>query len=126
MADDIPPKFYDALKKRIEGKVDNRDAYGKGCWEWTGCRYTDGRYGRIHLYICGDNMYVTAHRASYIAFHRKFDLEHDISHRCHEKLCVNPGHLSHEPRYINLRRDSCRKSKDKKCTGHGRYKHCIL
>jgi hypothetical protein len=102
------------------------NCYDKDCWKWKGGVTTDRNYGRVHLYISGDHMNVTAHRASYMAFNREIDLPNDISHRCHEKLCVNPMHLSHEPHSINKCRDVCRRSKEKKCTGHGKYKKCIL
>ena len=114
---------FDNLERRVKYFVSNMDAFGKGCWEWSGC--TNGRYGKVHLTIGGDSMWVSAHRASYMAFNKKIDLNHDISHLCHEKLCVNPAHLSHEPRHVNKRRNTCRRQ-GKPCTGHGTYKNCIL
>jgi hypothetical protein len=65
---DFPSTFYEDLKRRIISHVEDTDAYSKGCWKWKGYNYwtTDVRY---------DEMYVTAHRASYIAFDGKFDLQ---------------------------------------------------
>lgn len=122
-ASDIPSEFYDALRRRVESHV-KKGAFNKGCWQWTGCLVKPGGYGRVHLTVKGDEMGVTSHRASYIAFKRMFILPHDISHRCHEKLCVNPDHLSHEPHSINLRRRACKQQTQ--CRGHGQYKSCIF
>lgn len=68
---------------------------------------------------------VTAHRASYImAYHKRKDLSMEISHRCHQSLCVNPAHLSHETHEINVEREDCRRFK--KCTGHDGVDPCIF
>ena len=69
-------------------------------------------------------MFVNAHRASYIAFNEKFLLPLDISHCCHEKLCVNPEHVSHEEHEVNMDREDCKEFK--KCIGHGNYKPCVF
>ena len=36
LSDEIPPKFYERLRRRILIKVDDRFAYGMGCWMWRG------------------------------------------------------------------------------------------
>ena len=36
LSDEIPPKFYQRLRHRILSKVDDRFAYGMGCWMWHG------------------------------------------------------------------------------------------
>jgi hypothetical protein len=123
MGEDIPPQFYEKLRIRVLSKV-SKDRFGKGCWEWRGCMRKDGKYGRVSLNIRGDRMYVNAHRASYIAFTECFVLPNDISHCCHEKLCVNPDHLSHEEHCINRSRARCIEAGQ--CQGHGEHKPCIL
>lgn len=58
----IQPRFYIDLKQRIMSQVEDTNAYAKDCWKWKGCTTTDGRYGRVHLYISGESMHVTAHK----------------------------------------------------------------
>ena len=36
LSDEIPPKFYERLRRRILRKVGDRFAYGMGCWMWHG------------------------------------------------------------------------------------------
>lgn len=43
-------------------------------------------------------------------------VNHDMSHLCNNKLCVNPEHLVYEPRWVNNARKNC--VKEGKCTGH--------
>jgi hypothetical protein len=48
----------------------------------------------------------------------------DVSHLCHRKWCINPGHLSLEPRGINNQRRQC--YNERKCFKHGVYEDCIF
>ena len=36
LSDEIPPKFYERLRRRILSKVGDRFAYSMGCWMWHG------------------------------------------------------------------------------------------
>lgn len=51
---------------------------------------------------CKKTLY--SHRFSYMIFNRVFDLSKDIhvSHICHQRRCINPAHLSYEPRPTSL------------------------
>ena len=113
---EIPPKFYEDLRRRIQAKTPNKSAYGLGCWEWCGTKKRGSEYGVVHLTVGGDHLHVHAHRASYMAFNNKFILPYDISHCCHHGSCVNPNHLSHEPHDINMAREMCRNAES--CFGH--------
>lgn len=44
---------------------------------------------------------------------------HEMSHICHNKLCIKPAHFSYEPRAINKARDVCRSTNT--CTTHRSY-----
>ena len=114
--DDIPSVFYDRLQKRILKYVGDKNWHGMGCWQWIGRKKSGGSYGIVHLRVGGDRMCVHAHRASYIACHRKFILPGEISHCCHHGGCVNPQHLEHEKHDINMDREKCRRAR--KCGGH--------
>lgn len=121
--------FFEDLRSRIEKRVKKNEFVSQDCWEWLGFRrQPDGKYGRLTFTHRGVTLTVGAHRASYIAFKEEFDLPLDISHLCHMGLCVNPAHLSHEDRVVNMSRVECAKSGE--CDGHkfkGKvYKHCIV
>lgn len=60
-----------------------------GCWLWKGAKAAGG-YGQI--YWDGRNM--RAHRVIYSLFiEGELSPEYELHHRCHNRLCVNPGHL---------------------------------
>lgn len=76
-------------KQRFWDKVEKRP---DGCWQWTGSTIVSrrgGRYGRIrirrHCYL--------AHRVSWSISHGRIPDGLVADHRCHNPLCVNPGHL---------------------------------
>ena len=63
-----------------------------------------------------------------------FEKDFHVSHLCGRPMCINPCHLSHEPRAINYRRIKCHPSigKNRHCKGHvdeedgTKYPKCIL
>ena len=49
----------------------------------------------------------------------------DVSHLCHNTLCINAAHLSYEPHAVNMLRRSCLGAGT--CLGHGHgYPLCML
>ena len=48
---------------------------------------------------------------------------YEMSHICHNKLCIKPEHFSYEPRAINKARDVCHSSNI--CTSHRTYESGI-
>ena len=49
----------------------------------------------------------------------------EVSHLCHTRLCVNPDHLSLEPRCINQEREHCRNQGV--CAGqHDGHPDCLV
>ena len=53
---------------------------------------------------------------------------YEMSHLCHIKTCINPNHLSYEPKWMNSVRRNCAKTRN--CSGHRsaktEYKNCIF
>ena len=111
--------FFTTLQQRIEKHV-NKNAFESGqCWEWKGARKSpDGKYGRMKLTVDGARKSIGAHRAAYMAFYREtyLGMDKDVSHVCHQPLCVNPDHLSLEDRVINMERHTCKLQGS--CSGH--------
>lgn len=84
---------------RFWSKVDKTPT----CWNWTAGKYVDG-YG-----IFGFNGgVVRSHRFSFEIVNGKIPTNHEIHHKCKNKLCVNPEHLeaithkNHQRLYNNL------------------------
>lgn len=118
---------FKKLRDRVMRKMDNHSKMENCCfcWIWTGGMRTDGRYGQLKV----AGRVVNAHRASYMAFKEYIDLPLDISHICHNRLCVNPHHLSHEEHDVNIDREGCRAAG--RCTSHRSqqgtlYKPCVF
>lgn len=110
---------------------------GLDCVLWTGSTDRNG-YGRIKVtWLKPDGSTAsTTERAPRIAmmlkldFNSKFDFQQyaatlEVSHLCHQRLCVNPAHLSLEPRTINTERVHC--NLQGQCTQcHDGYPYCLF
>ena len=49
---------------------------------------------------------------------------HEVSHLCHDKKCVEVTHLEYEPKVVNVQRNSC--VTEGHCLGHGPHQNCLL
>ena len=73
-------------------------------------------------------------RSTYLAHRLMFQLisqinidtdpDHEVSHLCHNRLCLEVGHLSFEPSMVNASRKSCVDSGV--CAGHDNFANCVL
>jgi hypothetical protein len=52
------------------------------------------------------------------------DLVGEISHLCHNSLCVNPAHLCLEPHHVNQHRSTCVGRGH--CYSHPGFPDCLL
>jgi hypothetical protein len=71
---------------------------------------------------------VSCHRFAYMLHMQCFDLfsEMQVSHRCHNRWCINTDHLSYEPTSVNKDRHICRGIFPTRCKSHAPYKDCLL
>lgn len=70
-----------------------------GCWLWLGCIDRDG-YSK-----CRNS---TGHKKAYEAFVGAVPEGMEIDHKCNNRGCVNPAHLTCLPHLDNVRRISAR------------------
>ena len=101
----------------------------RGCHVWTGGAPNSSGYGRMFYTDDGKKKQVFVHRAQYVLNHYgTFDVVLppllQISHKCHNKLCINIKHLSLEEAAVNMQRNTCIQFRS--CTHHGQYGDCIL
>jgi hypothetical protein len=104
------------------------------CKLWTGAIKKCGptkqlKYGVVGCKINGKWVTVAAHRLSYsLQYGVHLDQlnreGYDISHLCHNSLCINPHHLSFEPHSVNNNRQRCKNKKE--CTFHENRPMCLL
>lgn len=115
-----------------------------GCRLWTGAKDRDG-YGRIKVtWLLPDGSTVSkTERAPRIVYmlklnvHTKCDFPTsadsadgltvplEVSHLCHQRLCVNADHLSLEPRSVNMGRMHCKGQRQcHQC--HEGYPRCLI
>ena len=121
--------FFESAKLKLTG---NSIAQGPmGCVIWQGGG--DGRYGEVKLLSPGNpprRIVYRVHRlAMMIKLHQITLTGGVVSHRCHNKYCVNVEHLNIEPQYINNQRECCRSNivnGRRKCRGHDTFPECIF
>ena len=120
-----------AEKIRSRGRRDS-----SGCLTWTGAKTRSHPraepYGVVYIRppFSTKRKKFRVHQMAYIAAHSQTnygmnDVSFDISHLCHNSLCVEVAHLSREPRSINNHRKIC-KEEGRCYGGHGDYPSCIL
>lgn len=102
--------FFDKLRGQIAKKsIDSHNVHG--CVLWTGA--INGHYGRKKVrypdgtvtleYVCRV-VYMCKHRVINIPAEDADGETLDVSHLCHNHLCVSPHHLVLEKHSINMDR----------------------
>jgi len=112
------------LKHRILSKT-TEDG---DCLQWGG-EISSWGYGVFRFTFAKKRYKVKVHRFLYFLSSFKssnFDPIMQVSHICHNKLCVNLSHLSLEDAGVNNQRKICFNSIPQGCIGHGNAKDCIF
>lgn len=117
----------DFEKYRLKIAENVQQAPNGECLLWTGgVKQRDTvAYGYINVKLHNKWRVLHAHRVALFCRDSIILESHvDVSHLCHNSLCVAPGHLSAEPHSINNNRQGC-KSKGQ-CGGHGPFPNCLI
>lgn len=86
----------------LDERVERYFERGDGCWEWTGARTAEGRYGAIR----GASGVLLAHRAVWGVLVGPIPSGAVIDHDCRNGLCVNPAHLRVTTQEVNVTHNS--------------------
>ena len=114
----------DKVLERLHAKTDPDPKGIHGCLLWTGAKWQGGQYGFTSnpFSLLNDSIprRIGVHYLSYIMTHKisypdgelpRIDGNSNtinISHLCHNLLCVNPDHLTLESQAINNERNMCK------------------
>ena len=121
--DEWQAKMKERLKPKIEGGTPHGDA--ERCILWLGG--TRAGYGWVKALLPnGTKKTMNAQRFIYMVWRASPDIPpyHDISHICHNKMCINLAHLTREPHHINMARKQCCGTGI--CFGHNEQPNCIF
>jgi len=122
----LHPQKLDRMMKKIASSASSKDPL-TGCKIWTG-KPTKNGYARTRTCDKEEKVPSTVfyvHRLVKKDSDRKTLLAgKDVSHLCHNRLCVNPKHLTVETRKQNNERKVCLKRGV--CRGHGSRSRCLI
>ena len=99
------------------------------CYLWTGSRkHQYHNYSTITGHLeSGKKGSISAHHVRYCVEHhiRLEDIHSiDVSHLCHNSLCVTAWHITFEPHNVNHNQIAC--VNRKKCSGHAPFPDCLI
>lgn len=121
-----PKLLTKAQHSRLTARLDRNHILQGHCHIWSKSVNSRG-YPMIKISVTGQGSHTyLAHRIIY-SLHHNTILRNKfihISHLCHNKLCINPDHLSLEPPSINMARNTCKI--EGSCLRHDIYPDCKL
>lgn len=123
----ISDKEGDKIKQRIEDKSYLNEE--TGCIEWlkskNSAHYPQMKLGKEFNDRFKEKPYNPAHLLYSMHYNIVLNVDkYQISHRCHNKNCLNKFHLSYEPGFVNNLRDKCRVLSV--CSTHGQWPVCLF
>ena len=107
--------FFEKISHQLRNNT-NFDSNAKRCDLWLGARTSDGLYGRKQVkFPSGNRVLMRVSRVVYMIKHKMMEIprvdQHnnilEVSHLCHQTLCVKPDHLVLESKALNNERKHC-------------------
>ncbi len=89
---------YDSLEQRL--LLNSAFNPYTECWLWLG-RCTQDGYPLINMRLNGKHTTLRAHRVAWCEL-GGHPIPDELDHLCHNRACINPGHLRDVPKLINL------------------------
>lgn len=123
--------FFTTLRQKIHVKT-QYNANNRQCSIWTGAKTSDGRYGRLVVTFPDHSrkdmrvtrlLYMMKHETLQIPTHDIENRRLEMSHLCHESLCINTDHLILESHTINMEREHCA---NQGFCAKSHHPHCIF
>lgn len=109
--------FWEKNKKSLEKRSKSPVEHQNWCIEWTGSVDKQGYGVKWVKWPGGESMRVGTHRLAWMVAHRipKWDVPQvaangermEVSHLCHNKICLRESHLVLEPHSANMERAHC-------------------
>ena len=104
--------FFEKISHQIRNNTDF-DSNAKHCDLWLGARTSDGR--KLVKFPSGNRVLMHVSRVVYMIKLKMMEIprvdQHDnileVSHLCHQTLCVKPDHLVLESKHSNNERKHC-------------------
>ena len=87
--DPLAGNFEQSESVRFWSKVDKAG----DCWEWTAGTWRSRGHAVYGQFTLTGGKKICAHRYAYMEVNGDIPEGHQIDHRCHNTLCVNPSHL---------------------------------
>ena len=107
--------FFEKISHQLRNNTDF-DSNAKHYDLWLGARTSDGLYGRKQVkFPSGNRVLMRVSWVVYMIKHKMMEMpcvdQHDdileVSHLCHQTLCVKPDHLVLESKALNNERKHC-------------------
>ena len=110
------PTFYEKLAILLE-KNSESGVGGVNCKIWKGCKDSQGYGKKRVLWPSGERSVERTHRLAFMVHNKSSNLPRhnsygepvEVSHLCHNKLCINMEHLVLESHRENTSRNYCRR-----------------
>ena len=110
------PFDFDYICEKLLGKCSD-EVGPHGCHLWQGAKWKNNQYGKVLNPLPNKQTnYIGAHRLLFMMKNQLLMLpredeqgrQMDVSHICHQGLCLTVEHLVHEPHQINIERKQCK------------------
>lgn len=118
MAESISKKEWrDKISRVIKQKCALPDS-NLGCIKWEGALFQPAGYGKVAIQLTNKRRkYFRVHRLVFLIHHKlqaiptqnDQGIRVEVSHICHQRLCVKPEHLTLEAHEVNMERLHCKK-----------------